>query len=42
VAAGRGLRVNYEKDPNRVFVLVNPGGSSLTAKQLLDRLLGRG
>jgi hypothetical protein len=37
-----GFGFNYEKDPNRVFVLVNPGRSSLTAKQLLDRLLGRG
>jgi hypothetical protein len=37
-----GFGFNYEKDPNRVFVLVNPGRSGLTAKQLLDRLLGRG
>ncbi len=37
-----GFGVHYEKDPNRVVVLVNPGRSGLTAKQLLDRLLGRG
>jgi hypothetical protein len=37
-----GFGFNYEKDPNRAFVLINPGRSGLTAKQVLDRLLGRG
>jgi hypothetical protein len=37
-----GFGFNYEQDPNRVFVLINPGRSGLTAKQVLDRLLGRG
>jgi hypothetical protein len=37
-----GFGFNYEKDPNRAFVLINPGRSRLTAKQILDRLLGRG
>jgi hypothetical protein len=39
---GVGFGFNYEKDPNRVFVLISPGRSGLTAKQVLDRLLGRG
>lgn len=37
-----GFGFNYEKDPNRAFVLINPGRSHLTARQILDRLLGRG
>jgi hypothetical protein len=37
-----GFGVHDEKDPNRVVVLVDPGRSGLTAKQVLDRLLGRG
>ena len=37
-----GFGFNYEKDPNRAFVLINPGRSGLTARQVLDRLLGRG
>jgi hypothetical protein len=37
-----GFGVHYEKDPTRVLVLVSPGDSGLTAKQVLDRLLGRG
>jgi hypothetical protein len=37
-----GFGVHYTKDPNRVVVLVSPGRSGLTAKQVLDRLLGRG
>jgi hypothetical protein len=37
-----GFGVHDEKDPNRVTVLVDPGRSGLTAKQMLDRLLGRG
>jgi hypothetical protein len=37
-----GFGFNYEKDPNRAFVLINPGRSRLTARQILDRLLGRG
>lgn len=37
-----GFGFNYEKDPNRAFVLINPGRSGLTARQILDRLLGRG
>jgi hypothetical protein len=36
-----GFGFNYEKDPDRAFVLINPGRSRLTAKQILDRLLGR-
>jgi hypothetical protein len=39
---GVGFGFNYEKDPNRAFVLINPGRSRLTARQILDRLLGRG
>ncbi len=39
---GVGFGVHSEKDPNRVLVLVSPGRSGLTAKQVLDRLLGRG
>jgi hypothetical protein len=37
-----GFGVHYTKDPNRVVVLIGPGRSGLTAKQILDRLLGRG
>ena len=37
-----GFGFNYEKDPDRAFVLINPGNSRLTARQILDRLLGRG
>ena len=37
-----GFGFNYEKDPNRALVLISPGRSGLTAKQVLDRLLGRG
>lgn len=37
-----GFGFNYEKDPDRAFVLINPGRSHLTARQILDRLLGRG
>jgi len=37
-----GFGVQYEKDPTHVLVLVSPGRSGLTAKQVLDRLLGRG
>jgi hypothetical protein len=37
-----GFGFNYEKDPDRAFVLINPGRSRLTARQILDRLLGRG
>lgn len=37
-----GFGFNYEKDPNRAFALINPGRSRLTARQILDRLLGRG
>ena len=37
-----GFGFNYERDPNRAFVLINPGRSRLTARQILDRLLGRG
>jgi hypothetical protein len=39
---GAGFGFNYENDPNRAFVLISPGRSGLTAKQVLDRLLGRG
>ncbi|HEX6676009.1 MAG TPA: hypothetical protein VF486_13380 [Actinomycetes bacterium] len=37
-----GFGVHYEKDPNKVLVLIGPGRSGLTARQILDRLLGRG
>ena len=37
-----GFGVHYEKDPNRVLVLISPGRSGLTARQVLERLLGRG
>jgi len=37
-----GFGVHYTNDPNRVVVLVSPGRSGLTAKQILNRLLGRG
>lgn len=37
-----GLGVKYEDDGVHAIVLVNPGRSGLTARQLLDRLLGRG
>jgi hypothetical protein len=37
-----GFGVHYTNDPNRVVVLIGPGRSGLTAKQVLDRLLGRG
>jgi hypothetical protein len=37
-----GFGVHYTNDPNRVVVLISPGRSGLTAKQVLDRLLGRG
>jgi hypothetical protein len=37
-----GFAFNYENDPNRAFVLISPGRSGLTARQVLDRLLGRG
>jgi hypothetical protein len=37
-----GYGVHYTNDPNRVVVLISPGRSGLTAKQVLDRLLGRG
>jgi hypothetical protein len=36
-----GFGVHDEKDPTRVLVLISPGHSGLTAKQILDRLLGR-
>jgi hypothetical protein len=42
-ACGRrtwGFGVHYTDDPNRVVVLVSPGRSGLTAKQVLNRLLG--
>ncbi|HEY2959831.1 MAG TPA: hypothetical protein VGM21_16735 [Actinomycetota bacterium] len=37
-----GFGFNYEKDPNKAFVLIGPGRTGLTARQILDRLLGRG
>lgn len=37
-----GFGVHYTNDPNRVVVLISPDRSGLTAKQVLDRLLGRG
>ena len=37
-----GFGVHYTNDPNRVVVLASPGRSGLTARQVLDRLLGRG
>jgi hypothetical protein len=36
-----GFGVHYSKDRTRILVLVNPGRSGLTARQVLDRLLGR-
>jgi hypothetical protein len=35
-----GFGFNYEKDPNKAFVLIGPGRTGLTARQILDRLLG--
>jgi hypothetical protein len=37
-----GYGVHYEDDGVHAIVLVNPGRSGLTARQMLDRLLGRG
>jgi hypothetical protein len=37
-----GFGLHYEKDPTHVLVLISPGRSGLTVKQVLDRLLGRG
>jgi hypothetical protein len=37
-----GFGVHYTNDPNRIVVLISPGRSGLTAKQVLNRLLGRG
>jgi hypothetical protein len=36
-----GFGARYQDDGTHVLVLVNPGRSGLTARQLLDRLLGR-
>jgi hypothetical protein len=37
-----GFGVSYQTDSDHAIVLVNPGRSGLTARQMLDRLLGRG
>ena len=37
-----GFGVHTDKDPDKVLVLIGPGHSGLTARQILDRLLGRG
>ena len=37
-----GFGVSYQTDSDHAIVLVNPGRSGLTARQRLDRLLGRG
>jgi hypothetical protein len=36
-----GFGVHYSEDRTRILVLINPGHSGLTARQVLDRLLGR-
>jgi hypothetical protein len=49
VMCGQGLwnknaniGVSYQTDRDHAILLVNPGRSGLTARQMLDRLLGRG
>jgi hypothetical protein len=37
-----GFGVSYQTDSDHAIVLINPGRSGLTARQMLDRLLGRG
>jgi hypothetical protein len=37
-----GFGVSYQTDSDHAIVLVNPGRSGLTARQMLDRMLGRG
>jgi hypothetical protein len=38
---GVGFGVNFDQERNTWFVLIHPGFSGLTARQVLDRLLGR-
>jgi hypothetical protein len=38
---GVGFGANYDQDRDGWFVIVHPGFSGLTARQILDRLLGR-
>jgi hypothetical protein len=39
---GVGYGVGFNQDRTRYFVMIHPGHSGLTARQVLDRLLGRG
>ena len=37
---GVGFGINFNQDRTRWFVMIHPGFSGLTARQILDRLLG--
>jgi hypothetical protein len=39
---GVGFGVNFNEDGTGYFVMIHPGFSGLSARQILDRLLGRG
>jgi hypothetical protein len=36
-----GFGVNFDQDKSKWFVMIHPGRSGLTARQVLDRFLGR-
>ena len=38
---GVGFGVNFDQDKSKWFVMIHPGRSGLTARQVLDRFLGR-
>jgi hypothetical protein len=38
---GAGFGAGYDKDRSTAFVMIHPGFSGLTARQILNRLLGR-
>ena len=38
---GVGFGINFNQDRTRWFVMIHPGFSGLSARQILDRLLGR-
>jgi hypothetical protein len=39
---GVGFGVNHDEDGTGYFVMIHPGFSGLSARQILDRFLGRG
>ena len=38
---GVGFGANFDQDKSKWFVMIHPGRSGLTARQVLDRFLGR-